>query len=138
MNKELKKAIIISGIVIFATLILCGCQGTEVEEDETNVFFESDIVDLLDYDIEFNQNNNNEVNQVVVTGRIQNKLKKMIDLELKADFYDKDDNYLGEKIFTIVGLRSIDNPGHSTTFTITYEDKTAKIVDYVRLTASEI
>ena len=138
MKKEFKKNIAILTTTVLFTILFCGCATTDVEENETNVFFESEIVDLLDYDIEFNKNNNNEVNLVIVTGRIQNKLDRQINTKIIGNFYDKEDKYLGEKEFTIIGLRGFDNVGDSTTFTINYEEDNANFVSYVKLTVEEL
>ena len=137
MKKELKKVMIVSVIVLILTLIFCGCTGTEVEENKTNVFFESELVDLLESNLEFNKNNNNEINQAIITGRIKNTQNRQLTIELKGEFFDKDNNYLGEETFTIVGLRKMGSPGDSTTFTITYEGKNTKFVDYARVKAVE-
>ncbi len=137
MNKEFSKILTVSIAVITLTILFCGCLGTEVEKKETNVFFESEVVNLLEHSLEFNRNNKKEINQVIVNGRIENKLNRKINVTINAEFYDKDDNYLGEKDFTIFGLRALDKPGDSTTFTITYEGEKTNLVHYSKLIVFE-
>lgn len=138
MKKDSKKIVIISIGIVLLTLILCGCLGTEVDDDKSNVVFESEIVNLLDYNLELNRNNNNEINQATVTGRIHNKLDRQVNVKLTSKFYDEKNEYVGEETFRILGLRKINEPGDSTTFTITYDKDNCKLVDHAKLSAVEI
>ena len=109
-------------VVIFGSIllisILCGCTGTQVENEFENIF-ESDVTKLLEYDMEELKDREGRVGQVIVNGKIENIVDRKIDVKITARFYDINDNYLGESFFRIIGLRAKPNAGHSTTFSIT-------------------
>ena len=132
------KIIVSLVLVIFICLVFSGClTGTEVDNNKLNVDFKSDIVNLLEYDLELVKNKENRIIRAIVTGTISNKLSRIIEVDIKSEFYDKNDNYIGEKTFTIIGLRSKNKPGDTTSFTITYEGENVYMVDYAKLYASE-
>ena len=136
MIKDAKVLLVII-ILLVSTLVLSGCTGTDVEDNKFDVVFESEVVELVEYDIEFNYDNNNNINQVLVNGRISNKLGRIVDVDIVGKFYDKDDNYLGDGVFSILGLRSEGTPGYSTTFTVTYKEENSYLVNHVDLFVTE-
>jgi len=138
MIKDAGKILVILVSLIFIFLGFSGClTSTEVDNNKLNVDFESDIVDLLEYNLELVSNKENRVIQAIVTGKIRNKLDRIIEVDIKSEFYDVNDNFLGQKIFTIIGLRERNKPGDTTTFTITYDGENVNNVDYAKLYALE-
>jgi len=138
MSKETIKILFILISTILLSTIFCGCNSTEVENNKTDVDFESDVVNLLECNIEFTESRENIIVQAIVAGKIENKLDRILDVEIVSEFYDKDNSYLGQQKFTIIGLREKDNPGYATTFTITYNEKNSNMIDHIKLTAIEI
>jgi len=137
MIKDAKIFLIII-IVVSSALLLSGCIATDTDNNEFDVIFSSDIVDLVEYDVEYNYDNNNNANQINVNGRISTKLDRIVNVSLLAKFYDKDNQYIGESNFNIFGLRPKGGPGSSTTFTIVFEGLEASLVEEIDLSAFEI
>ena len=137
MKKELLTILI---LVMLLSLIFCGCQSTQVERDDYDHVFESDIVTLTNYSMELNENKFGVVSEAIVNGRIENNLDRgdeKVNVVITAKFFDINDNLLGEKTFTIIGLRSKGKTGSSTTFTITYEEGNVAQIDHLKLSAVE-
>ncbi len=140
MRKDLL-AILITAIL--ASMIFCGCQGTQVEKNDYDDIFKSDIVTLTNYSMELNENKFGVIAKAVVNGRIENNRdlddpkNDTVNVVIIAKFFDSNDNLLGEKTFTIIGLRSKGKAGSSTTFVINYEEENAAQVDHLKLQAME-
>jgi len=137
MDKDAIKLLVVIISIFFLSMIFCGCTSTEVNDEESNVDFKSDVVNLLDYNIEYTRNREQRIVVVTVTGMIENKLDNMIDVDVTSEFYDENDNYLGEETFTIFGLRGKGNPGYTTTFTIDYDGENSNRISYAKLRAEE-
>lgn len=138
MGNNMKKdlVVLLFGIVLI-TVIFCGCQGSQVENNYETIF-ESDVVNLLNYTIESRTDNADNIVEVTVDGRIGNIVDRQLRIVVTAEFYDKNENYIGEEIYRIYGLRVKPNPGYSTTFTIKYNGEGVDMVDHVKLRAEEI
>ncbi len=134
MNK--KNLALLTGS-LFCTLILCGCQAGQVEDKYSEVF-QSDVVTLLNYTLEFERNRKDEIVTATAEGIISNSINRMVTVKVIAEFFDQNDVSLYSKSYTIRGLRSKGLPGSTTEFVITYsgQDK-VKNVDYVTFTAYE-
>jgi len=128
-------AILITAILV--SMIFCGCQSTQVERNDYDDIFESDIVTLTNYSMELNENKFGVIAKAIVNGRIENTLDRMVNVIITAKFFDSNDDFLGEKTFTILGLRSKGKTGSSTTFIINYEEENAAQVDHLKLQAIE-
>jgi len=135
MEKKIIGAIATS-IMILA--IFCGCiQGTEVE-DELEVHFQSSVTNLLNYTLNFNEDNNGNIVEAIVAGIIENKVDGQININIIVEFYDLEDNYIGKSNYRIFGLRAKPNPGSSTTFTVKYSGEGVNKVSYVKFYVNEI
>jgi len=130
------KAIFLVGTII-CLVFLAGCTGTEVKEDDNNIFT-SNVVKLLDYSIDRIKDRQGIVGQIDLTGRIENIVDHKIDLKITANFYDSDNNFLGSSNYRILGLRAKPDAGHSTTFEITYREQNANKFDHFMIKADEI
>jgi len=128
-------AILITAILV--SMIFCGCQGTQVEKNDYDDIFESDIVTLTNYSMELDENKFGVIAKAVVNGRIENTLDRMVNIVITAKFFDSNDDFLGEKTLTMLGLRSKGKTGSSTTFTITYEEENVAQIDHLKLQAVE-
>jgi len=128
-------AILITAILV--SMIFCGCQGTQVEKNDYDGIFESDIVTLNNYSMELDENKFGVIAKAVVSGRVENTLDRMVNIVITAKFFDNNDDFLGEKIFTIIGLRSKGKTGSSTTFTIIYDEENVAQIDHLKLQAVE-
>ena len=129
--------VVLSGLlIILGTMVFCGCLSTEVEDkDYEDVTLESDVIQLNEYSLDFEKNKNGDIIKATVNGIIENTRNKVLNVEITGRFYDENDAFLGEKTYTIFGLRIKPNPGYSTTFSIVYEEGNASRVDHVRLYA---
>ena len=105
--------------------------------EKYTLFFNSHVVDLLNYTFKEIKDGEGNVVELDIYGCIENKLNKKINVELKAEFYDKDDACVGEKTFKIFGLREKGQPGSSTTFTISYDGDSVDRIDHAKLVAKE-
>jgi len=137
MKKDAIKIFVTIVTIVLVSLIFCGCTSTEVEDNKFDVDFESDIVDLLECNIEYKENKGDIIKEVTLSGVIQNKLDRIVNVKLTGLFYDKDDNYLGETSFWIEGLLEKDGLRDITTFEIIYKADNAKLVDHAKLSATE-
>ena len=134
MDKKLK-GIFLTFIFIFT--IFCGCQGTQVENEFVPVF-NSDVANLVNYSIDFKKDREQKIVEVYVTGIIENKINRQINIIISVDFYDVNNDFLGKKNYTITGLRVKPNPGYTTTFSITYNEENSYKFDHVEISATEI
>jgi hypothetical protein len=138
MGDKVKKdlVLLICGIV-FVAMIFSGCQGTQVENKYAAIF-ESDVVNLLNYTIIPNMDNQGNTVEVNVEGLISNILDRRINVILTAEFYDETGNYIAEDSYRIIGLLEKPRNGHSTTFSINYDGENVEKIDNVKLRAEEI
>jgi hypothetical protein len=137
---NMKKELLTIIILVMLLSLICGCQSTQVENNNYNYIFESDVVTLTNYSMELNENKLGVVTKAVVNGRIENALNRgdeTISVIITAKFFDSNDDLLGEKNFTIIGLRSKGKTGSSTTFTIIYEEENVAQIDHLKLYAVE-
>jgi hypothetical protein len=131
-----KDVIVVSFVVILITSVFCGCQSSQVKEDYKAIF-ESDVVNLLNYTID-TKKNKEDIVQVTINGRVENIVDRMININITADAYDKNNEFLGSSSYTILYLRPKPNPGHSTTFSIVYNEDNVDRLDHIKLRAEEI
>ena len=132
------KQLFVIGLLIVVS-ILCGCLGgTEVDESLDKVI-ESNVVNLLSYEVSKRENRDRQVVEYTVEGVIENKLDRMINVSINAKFYDSNDNLIGEDIFKVNGLRSNSKSYNfrTTIFTVSFEGSSAKNIDYFRLHVDE-
>jgi hypothetical protein len=123
--------------IMFITLALCGCQGSKVEKNYGDIF-QSSVVKLVNYSLDFERNQTGVITKATANGRISNLLDRILIVIINASFYDKNDNLLGQRTFTIYGLRQKGAPGYSTTFGIGYDDTaTVALVDHIKMRAIE-
>ena len=134
MRKDLLAILIATMMVL---VIFCGCQGTQVEKNDYDDIFESDIVILTNYSMELDENKFGVIAEAVVSGRIENTLDRIVNVTITAKFFDNDDDFLGEKTYTILGLRGAGKTGSSTTFTIIYDEENVDQIDNLKLQAVE-
>lgn len=141
-----KDVIVISfGIILIAT-VFCGCQSSQVK-NEYKAIFESDVVHLVNYSIE-KRMNKTDIVEVIISGRIENKMDRMINVNISAHLYDKNGDLIGIGFYRINFLRAKPNPGYSTTFDITYNGrgtnniaisgKSVNEIDHITLRAEEV
>jgi len=133
----MKKDVIVVVVgVILISVAFCGCQSSQVKNNY-GVSFESDVVNLINYTMEPRKNRAGNIDEITIQGRIENIVDKKINVKITAEFYDKNDGYINESSYKIIGLRIKPNPGYSTTFTIVYSGKNVDKVDHIRLHAEE-
>src|SRR4030042_4468703 len=108
---------ILVGIVgiLFVTVVLCGCQAGQVTNDYSDVF-QSNVVRLVNYTLEFERDKTSAIVGVSVTGRISNLFNRTVNIEIIAEFYDKDNRLLGNTSIFIYGLQPKGQLGSSTGF----------------------
>jgi len=138
MKKDAIKMLVAIISIVLLSLMLCGCTGTGVNKDNFDVDFESDIVNLLEYNIEFTKNKGNTITQATVTGTIKNKLDRPVDVKITSEFYDKNNNYLGERVYTIEGLTEKDGIRDTTTFSIMYKGDNSNLINHAKLFVTEL
>ena len=90
MKKGAIKIFVTIVTIVFVSLIFCGCTSTEVDDKNFDVDFESDIVDLLEFNMEYKENKGDIITEVSLTGVIQNKLDRIVNVKLTGLFYDKE------------------------------------------------
>ena len=98
------------------------------------------MTNLQNYTLTYEKDRSGQINEAVVYGVIENTVDRQIDIIITAEFYDKDDVYIGDNFFKILGLRSKvnSNIGYSTSFSISYLEKGVQNVDHVKIHAEEI
>ena len=134
---KMRENVLIVVIIIMTPLLFCGCLGTEVGDNVYVDIFESDVANLINYSVELQENKYGIIIKAIVNGRIENIVDRTVDLVITADFYDKNDVFLGETSYTIIGLRNKPKPGSSTTFTIVYDEENVVYADHAKLRAIE-
>ena len=139
-GKLMKKSILlICTIVILVTMLLCGCQEeSNTKQEAKNVFLDSNLVQLIHSNLTFNLDNG-IIKSASVEYLFKNLLDRQLEINVSAQFYDKNDNLLGT-----IGTKDIVLPplyeetGISPlTNVITYDGLNVSDVDYVRLIVEE-
>lgn len=133
MNKKIKVTLF---LIVFILAIFCGCQGAQVENEYVQVF-DSDVVKLVNHSIDVKRDRDEKIVEVYITGRVENILDSQINITISVDFYDVNNEFLGKKDYTIIGLRVKPNPGYSTTFSITYNEDNSYKFDHIKINAIE-
>ena len=89
--------------LILASLILAGCQeeGTTTDKKFENVFFESNVLKLVNGTFELRSDKTGIVTQAYVELRFKNILDKDINVTYAVDFCDKNDNIIYSKNYSI-------------------------------------
>lgn len=128
-------------ITIFLMTFLSGCQkeGTTTDKNIDNILFDSNVVELVYSDINFNKDDNGIILNVEVQYRFKNIVDRNIDINVFAEFYDKDNNLLAKE-----GPKEISIPkgwteqGISPANSIRYSGVNAELVDHVNIIVEEI
>ena len=132
------------GCLIFVTIILIvfltGCfeSSTEVEEDDNNIQFESDVVDLIYTKLNFVKDNN-----IIIRTEIEFLLKniagRVLNLRIIGEFYDKDNNLLYSDNTHTMDYMPVDYEETELLAAniISYSGEDASLVDHVKLTVIE-
>ncbi len=123
-------------VIIFTITIFCGCQSSQVDNLYLDVF-ESEVVKLVNYSMNFKKNREGEITKVFVNGRIENILNEMITIRITSEFYDKNNEFLGEASYKIFNLRAKQKAGSSTTFNIIYDGNNVDKVNHIKLRAEK-
>ncbi len=134
-----KKHLSLLLIIVLIILIFSGCNELESSKVDTpkKLLFNSDLVDLIDSDLIFNKMGN-VIKRVEVKYRFRNRLNEKIDINIYAEFYDKDGNLLsreGPKEISLLPNYIEQSFGGANS--IIYFGEMAKIVDYVRLVVEQ-
>lgn len=133
----------IGGVIFFmlVAVALCGCQAGQVDNDSYSDFFESSVVQLVNFSLEFQKDKDGNIVDVTVNGRISNLLDKAVNIEITTDFFDKNNKLLGNSTIRIFGLQPKGTPGSSTNVPppyLNYKESDVSSVDHVKIRAYEI
>ena len=137
----MKKSILLIGIIILLIInLLSGCQqeGTSSDEHVNNIYLNSDIVKFVYSKINYNKDEKGEILGVELQYRFKNIANRAIDINVFAEFYDKDDNLLareGPKEITIP--KGWTEQGISPANIITYTGEMSTSIDYVEIVVEE-
>ena len=132
-----KDAISIMIGVILITTVFCGCTSTEVENDYPSIF-KSDVTKLVNYTIEHVKDRSGNIYRVTVNGRIEISVERPLNVLVTTKFYGKNNEYIDEETYTILGLGPNLAGTRSTTFTTSYEGGDASEIDNVKIYVDEI
>ena len=88
--------IFLLGIVIFISITLCGCQSNQVEDNTYEDIFESDVVTLINYSLDLNENKSGVITKATINGIIKNSVDRKISVNITAEFYNNNDYLLGK------------------------------------------
>jgi len=137
----MKKNILLFGIlIIFVMTFFSGCQqeGTTTDKNLNNILLDSDIVELVFSEINFNKDDQGVILNVEVQYRFQNIADRNIDINVFAEFYDEENNLLAKE-----GPKEISIPkgwteqGISPANIISYNGENAARIDHVNIIAEE-
>jgi hypothetical protein len=131
---------LIGALLLLATLFLSGCQqeGTSTDENFDNIYLDSDIVELVYSKMSLNKNEKGIILDVEVQYRFKNIANRKIDINVFAEFYDKEDTLLareGPKEITIP--KGWTEQGLSPANIINYSGEKSPSVDYVKIVVEE-
>ena len=135
IDKNKYLALIILSLLI--ATFFCGCTSNS-EELELDVFFKSSVTNLVNYTIDFNRDKDDKIVKATVSGIIENKIDRVININITVEFYDEEDNYINEVVYRIDGLRTPYNNGYQTTFSTSYSGENVDKISYVKIYADEI
>lgn len=127
-------------ITIFLTTIFSGCQqkGTTTDKNLDNILLDSDVVELVYCDINYNKDDNGIILNVEVQYRFRNIADRNIDINVFVEFYDKENNLLAKE-----GPKEISIPkgwteqGISPANSISYSGRNAALVEHVNILVEE-
>ena len=135
-----KKLILIICLILIIITFLNGCQETKSikSNDKKKIFFESNVVELINSNIIFHKDKD-KIIRVEVNYLFKNLLNEPVELEITVEFYDKDDNLLhtgGPKYIDLLPLYSEVNilPANS----IEYFGENIEFVDHVVIVVDRI
>ncbi|MEM0492821.1 MAG: hypothetical protein QXS02_02530 [Candidatus Thermoplasmatota archaeon] len=124
-------------LILLVTILNTGCI-TDSNQDKNKDVFYSDVVDLVNHSLKLEKNKQDKIVKATVTGRISNKLDRIINVNITVMFYSKTDEYLDRKSYEIYGLREKGELGSATNFEIVYTGNNVSYVDYIKMHAFEI
>ena len=136
-----KMGLLIINLIILFIILLSGCQeqkATTTGKKFENITLESDLVELVDASLEFNEDNNVKL-RVDAEYLFRNIAGREIAITVTVEFYDENDN-----LITIRGEKHILNiPKNYTEKTVLeanniyYDGEDAYKVNHVKIIAAE-
>ena len=99
----MKKNLLAIGIgIILMTIVLSGCQeeGTTVKKTFENIYFDSEILELVEGSLNFTDDNG-IITKADLMLRFKNILNETISVTFNVEFCDKNDNVLYSKPYSI-------------------------------------
>jgi len=127
-------------LIILIVTFLSGCQqeGTTTDKNLHNVILDSDVVELAYSLLSFNKDDLGIIISVEVQYRFRNVVNRTIDVNVYAEFYDKDNNILAkEGPKEIIIPKGWTEQGISPANIITYKGENVARVDYVKIIVEE-
>jgi hypothetical protein len=126
--------------LILISIFLSGCQQQGASTDETldNIFLDSDIVELVYSKMNFNKNEKDVILGIEVQYKFRNIANRNIDINVFAEFYDKEDNLLsreGPKEISI--SKGWTEQGISPANIINFSGENSSKVEYVKIVVEE-
>jgi len=136
-----KQLLLIIVSILIISVFFCGCQETEsvkTDKKNDNIYFESNVVALKQSDLILHEEEGKIIRAEVIY-LFRNLLKEQVNLEIKVEFYDKNDNLLhigGPKYIDLIPQWSeVDVLGANS---IAYSGEFARMVDHVIIIAERI
>ena len=135
-----KKGLLIINLIIFFIILLSGCQeqkATTSGKKFENIILESDVVELVDASLIFNEEDNVKL-RVDVEYLFRNIAGREITITITVEFYDKNNNLLsteGPKYITL--LKDYTETSVLGANIISYSEENASEVDHVKIVAVE-
>ena len=135
-----KMGLLIINLIILFIILLSGCQeqkATTTGKKFENITLESDVVELVDASLKFNEDNNVKL-RVDVEYLFRNIAGREITITVTAEFYDKNNKLLsteGPKYITL--LKDYTETSILGANIISYSGENASEVDHVKIIAVE-
>ena len=135
-----KKGLLIINLIILFIILLSGCQeqkATTTGKKFENITLESDVVELVDASLKFNEDNNVKL-RVDVEYLFCNIAGREITITITVEFYDKNNKLLsteGPKYITL--LKDYTETSILGANIISYSGENASEVDHVKIIAVE-
>ena len=135
-----KKGLLIINLIILFIIVLSGCQeqkATTTGKKFENITLESDVVELVDASLKFNEDNNVKL-RVDVEYLFRNIAGREITITITVEFYDKNNKLLsteGPKYITL--LKDYTETSILGANIISYSGENASEVDHVKIIAVE-
>ena len=120
--------------IIFLSTILIGCTSNQNEDNNYEDIFESDVVNLLNYSINLNENKSGTIIEANIDGIIENNVDRIITVNITVEFYNSNDDLLGKDWYTIHDMPI----GYSTNFEIKYKEENVADFDNIKIQAIEM